>query len=94
MSRNDEVPDQDEQCQICGETRENHGDKMHKFSTDGQLVPLDPPKPPTTPPPKHRDDVVAEAIKAESFAMLLEVLAEKNILNEKDIIRILMPGTS
>lgn len=92
MSSN--APDQDEQCQVCGEIRENHGDKNHKFSTDGQLLPLDPPKPASREAPRHRDDVVAEAIKAESFAMLLEVLAEKNILNEKDIIRILMPGTS
>lgn len=92
MSSN--IPDQDEECKVCGTTRENHGDKNHQFNPiDDSLIPLKPRPEPTRQPPKHRDDVVAEAIKAESFATLLEVLAEKNILNEKDIIRILMPGT-
>ena len=81
----DEVPDPDERCQICSETRENHGDKHHKFSVDGQLAMLEPPPKPRATPPKEigRDET------AIAFATLLEVLAEKEIIGAKDIIRIL-----
>lgn len=77
--------DPDEACQVCGVSREMHGDKNHKFSLDGQLVGLDPPPKPRQESPVHRDE---ERIKAASFATLIEVLAEKKLLDAKDIIRI------
>jgi hypothetical protein len=58
---------------------------------DGQLVPLDPPKPGSRQAPKTRDEAELEQrITAESFARLLEVLARKNILDSKELIFILM----
>lgn len=74
----------DEPCSICSETRENHGDKHHKFNTEGHLIPLDPPPKPRAEAPVH----VSEAIKAASFATLMEVLVEKEILTAKDVIRV------
>lgn len=79
--------DPDEVCGVCGDTRENHGDRHHKFSPNGDLVALPKAEPPRQRPPVHRDDV---AIQAKSFATLIEVLVEKNLLDAKDVIRILM----
>lgn len=85
-STKSEPVDPDERCQICQQTRVNHGDAHHKFSTDGQLTPLDPPPKPRAEPPVHRDDV--PAIQARSFAVLMEILLEKNLLDAKDVIRV------
>lgn len=41
-------PSPDDICEICSTTRENHGDRQHKFSEDGQLVPM-----PAGPPAKN-----------------------------------------
>lgn len=76
----------DDLCQVCQTPRDQHGDKHHKFSVDGQLIQLDPPKP-RQEAPRHRDEKPA-APEAKAFATLIEVLAEKNILNTKDVIRI------
>lgn len=77
----------DEVCQVCRVTRENHGDKNHKFSTDGQLLPLDPPPKPRAEAPTHRDD--AQMLQAKSFATLLEVMVERGMIDARDVIRIL-----
>jgi len=77
--------DPDAECLLCNTTRENHGDRNHKFSEDGLLRPLDPPPKPRQEAPVHRDE---QQIKATSFATLMEVLVEKNILDAKDVIRI------
>jgi hypothetical protein len=84
----------DDRCLVCDTTRENHGDKRHKFNdVDDQLYPLDPPPKPRAEAPRERGEtpapaVVAEMIKAESFATLMEVLVEKEILDAKDVIRV------
>jgi hypothetical protein len=41
----------DEACEVCGETRINHGDKQHRFSTDGALIPVQPGPAPRNAPP-------------------------------------------
>lgn len=80
----------DDVCQVCHDTRENHGDRMHQFSEDGQLVVKEPPKPPTVPAPKTRVEQQLDTQQlGDSFATLLEVLAEKGVLQAPDIIRIL-----
>lgn len=95
--------DMDETCVHCGLTRDEHGDSQHKFSLDGQLIPIDPPPKPSREAPRHRDDPPAPAgvevgpdLKL-AFATLVEVLAEKKIsfdgvnrplLDTKDVIRI------
>lgn len=77
----------DDVCAVCQTTREMHGDKNHKFDTENDVPQkLDPPPRPRQDPPTPRG--ITDQIKAVSFAMLMEVLAEKNILDAKDIIRI------
>lgn len=79
----------DETCALCGTTRENHGDAHHEFSEDGTLVMKKKPEPPRQPAPKERDSTPAtEQIKAKAFTMLVEILAEKGLLDTKDVIRI------
>lgn len=86
----------DDVCLVCGTVRDQHGDKNHKFSQDGQLIPLDPPPEPRMKAPRHRDDPPAPAqpgvddgpnIKL-AFATLVEVLVDKGILDVKDVLRI------
>jgi hypothetical protein len=92
----------DDVCEVCGTVRDEHGDKMHKFSTDGQLIPLEQGKPPAKEAPRHRDDPPPTSAGVGpdlgmAFATLIEVLAEKQIsfdgvgrelLTKQDIIRI------
>lgn len=87
------TPNLDDRCGVCDETRENHGDKNHKFDLYGQLVPIEPrPEPRNTPPEKRRASVAADSTPEDevrrSFVALVEILAEKDILVAKDIIRI------
>jgi hypothetical protein len=82
----------DDMCQIdgCNTIRADHGDKRHKFSEHGELIAVEAGPPAQNQPPKERGSNSSndtEAIKA-SFAALVEVLAEKNILNTHDIVRI------
>lgn len=89
-------------CGVCDEYRQDHGDKNHQFNAEGILIPLSPrPEPKNTPPQERRASVAAPSPNAgdiaASFAMLVEVLAEKHVylggemiplLSSKDIIRI------
>jgi hypothetical protein len=70
---------------ICLETRENHGDKQHEFSEDGQLVQKKPADPPKKNAPEEK---VPDAFKAKALTTLVEILAEKGVLGAPDIIRI------
>lgn len=74
-------------CEVCGETRENHGDKKHKFSTDGQLLEIEQGPPPKQQPPLARDPREGPNVYM-AFTTLVEVLAERQLLNSADIIRI------
>jgi hypothetical protein len=79
--------DPDEQCQICHKKRDEHGDMNHKFSTDGQLIPIEREKP-RQQPPVHREDPKSTPTD-RAFATLLEVLIEKNMLDARDVLRIM-----
>lgn len=90
----------DDECLVCGTKRDEHGDKHHKFSTDGQLVELDPAPKPRMEAPRHRDDLAGVEPGPDlklAFATLVEVLSEKQInfdgvnrplLSTHDVIRI------
>lgn len=82
--------DPDELCAICNKTREMHGDMNHKFSEDGQLIPLEKRPEPRAQGPGHRDDPAPKPTDEVSRAMatLVEVLIEKNVLDAKDVLRI------
>lgn len=91
----------DDLCVICDTKRDEHGDRQHQFSLDGQLIPLNP-GPEGRKPPQTKAEAEAEQLKnlpdiGRAFATLVEVLAEKKInfdgvnrplLDTKDIIRI------
>jgi hypothetical protein len=83
----------DEECGVCGETRENHGDKMHEFTLTDQVIQKKPGEPARQNPPRERGTTEpSPQAKAASFACLVEVLAEKGILDHHDIIRIFSAG--
>lgn len=78
-------------CLVCGLERDQHGDVHHRFNMlDDQLIPINPGSVRREEPPKSKTEAhVEEQIRAKSLATLVEVLAEKGILDSKDIIRIL-----
>lgn len=82
----------DDECVICGTKRDEHGDKNHQFSLDGQLIPVRK-GPEGVKPPQTREEAVSTPPSdlpdiGRAFATLVEVLAEKNIVDTKDVIRI------
>lgn len=81
----------DDVCGVCGDTRENHGDKMHEFNIHGDLVQKKPAELPRQSPPRERGEVPPE-VKSAAFACLVEVLSEKGLLDNHDIIRIFSAG--
>lgn len=84
----------DDLCGVCGTQRDQHGDKNHVFRLDDMLIPIAPGPDPKKTPPRHRDDESSRPPTREgpnvgrAFATLVEVLAEKGIVDHKDIIRI------
>lgn len=81
----------DDICGVCGIQRDMHGDKNHVFRLDDMLIPKAPAPEPRKKAPKHRDDDPQPSSGPDvgkAFATLVEVLAEKGLLNHKDIIRI------
>lgn len=78
----------DDLCMICNKTREMHGDMNHKFSEDGQLIPIEKRPEPRVKPPRHRDDPLPPTEDARAIATLVEVLIEKDVLDAKDVLRI------
>lgn len=88
-----ELPQPDDVCLVCGTMREEHGDKHHLFNiTDDTLIPLKPGPEPRNKPPRERGESLkadpAPDHVAESFATLMEILVEKDILDTKDILRV------
>lgn len=87
------LPDADDKCMICGQSRDMHGDMQHKFSADGQLIQNKPaPEPKQTAPRLRPEDAdldqvkedLAKSIQANATMRLTEVLIEKGILDGKD----------
>lgn len=85
-----EALDPDEVCGVCNTTRENHGDKHHAFSKDGELIPLKPGMPARRQPPAPRGSMPA-VMEAQSTGLLLrliERLAQKGLLDGPDLFMI------
>lgn len=74
----------DEVCGVCGFEREAHGDSNHEFNLEGVLVAKKAPEPPRKTAPAATDQ-----IKAYAFLELIEVLIEKQLLDTRDVARIL-----
>lgn len=92
-SKMSDVPNPDEVCLVCGETRENHGDKNHRFNAvDDQLIPITPgPKRRQTPPTERTalgNGASPDNPEARALATLVDILAQKDLLTTKEIIRI------
>lgn len=77
--------DPDEECGVCGTTREQHGDKNHKFSVDGVLEPLDPKPVPRALPPGVRGGVDPST---RVVLRLVEVLIAKGVLDGQDLVHV------
>lgn len=82
----------DDVCQVCSETRENHGDKLHHFSTDGQLVSKTPPPAPKNTPPTPAGSALARDPLVGPLLRLVEQLVSKGILEPQDLVRIFGGG--
>lgn len=84
----------DDECGICGTTRDMHGDKNHQFNMDGQLIPIKERPAPRQEAPQHRDDPKpgVETNKPDAHLALLgliEVLIEKGVLDARDVFKVL-----
>lgn len=89
----------DDICGVCNETRENHGDKQHKFSIEGILEEKDPPAPPRQAPPRERgQSPEAAALGRDPVAglvlRLIETLVQKEVLKGDDLVKLFGGGTS
>lgn len=82
----------EDQCEVCLVTRENHGDKNHKFSEDGVLVPLEPAKPAENAPPARRGEKEERLPTPANFVALLDILISKDLLNAYEVAYILGGG--
>lgn len=79
----------DDECLVCGTTRENHGDLNHEFSTDGQLVPKKSGAAPRQTPPMPRTAEGAALQKDPTNNLLLrliERLVAKDLLQGQDLL--------
>jgi len=83
-------PKADDVCEVCCETRENHGDKQHEFSLDGVLKTKKAPEPPRNQPPRERG--AAGALAQDPVARLqirmIERLVAKGMLDGEDLMYI------
>lgn len=89
-------PQPDDECALCGLTRENHGDSNHKFSQDGELIPVKPGPPARQQPPEEKKASLsapakdlAEDTTAQAFLRLVDVLVKKEVLDGQDLMYIL-----
>lgn len=76
----------DDKCGVCGDTRENHGDKHHEFNMEGNLLPL---KPAPAPQP-NKVSPGTEALRRDPLSgpmlRLVERLIAKNLLDGEDLL--------
>ena len=91
MVANTRVVRPDDVCLLCSLQRDQHGDSQHKFSLDGQLIPVEQGPTPKKQPPKERADLVSnmqQSMEANAVLRLTEVLIEKGVLDGKDTLYI------
>ena len=88
-------------CVLCGIMRMDHGDSNHKFSINGELIPVkEGPAPQNQPPkvkPEHMTDQekldvataeLAKSMELNAVLRLTEVLIEKCVLTAQDTLYI------
>ena len=88
----------DDECSICGTTRDMHGDRNHRFNMDGVLLPLEKGPKPRQEAPKLRSEATQAGVeKPDAHAALLrmtEVLITKGVLDARDVLYILGGSSS
>lgn len=79
-----------DRCAVCDTTREEHGDKHHAFSLDGELIPLKPGMPPRrqAPTPRGAMPMNLESQTTGLLLRLIERLAQKGLLEGPDMVMI------
>lgn len=75
----------DDRCGVCDEIRENHGDKNHKFSIEGELIPLKPGPDPRNQAPNPMVQQVVRDPLLGPLMRLVERLISANVLQEDDL---------
>lgn len=82
----------DDICEVCSTKRDEHGDRNHKFSTDGELVPLEKAAKPRQEPPKERSTVQHAFPGTNDMASLhlrlVERLVAKGLFDAEDLLYI------
>jgi hypothetical protein len=82
------TPSPDDECGVCGATRENHGDKNHEFSIEGVLTPKKAPAAPRQMAPSPRAAALGADPVARLVIRLVERLAQKGLLDGEDMLKI------
>jgi len=86
----------DDVCMVCETTRDQHGDSNHKFSEDGQLIPIQPGPPARQKAPDEKRASlspeakgVADNMTSQTLLRLIDTLVEKEVISGKDLMYIL-----
>lgn len=80
----------DDVCEVCQETRENHGDKHHKFGT---LEPIQPGEPARQIPPTAAGKELSNDPVARLQLRMIEQLAKKGVFTGDDLM-VIFGGTN
>lgn len=82
-------PKADDVCEVCGETRENHGDRQHEFSLDGVLKQKKPTEKARAEAPRERGSGPAAALAQDPVARLqlrmIERMVAKGVFDGEDL---------
>jgi hypothetical protein len=72
---------------VCFTTRENHGDKHHKFSVNGELIQRDPTPKRRQEPPREKGSGDFARIE-RTLLKLVSTLVEKKLIDATDLLYI------
>jgi len=81
----------DDLCGVCDTTREMHGDKLHLFTLDNQLIPTSPAPAPRQEAPKLRSETPSDAktlskdLNTQLSLRVIDTLTKKGIFNGEDL---------
>lgn len=89
----------DDVCALCSYLREEHGDKNHKFSVEGELIPIEPGPPPRQEAPKARDStpeaqVLGNDPVTKVVLRMVERMVSKQLLSGEDLVYIFGGGSN
>lgn len=85
----------DDVCILCYTKRDQHGDRQHKFSLDGQLEKIDPPAPPRqVPPVSDIAHQLANQMSTQLVLKLVERMVAKDMLTADDMLYIFSGSAS